>query len=445
MDQNTILCVSAGTHLAKNHFKSRDYVKDDVYLSYGLLGLATNLANKGFDARMFQGDTKSIEMFCNEIKSQSINLDNLNHPILIALQSMFAIDWANDFIAAIKKENPEQKIIAGGRWVIDKNHEWIKQKMPNVDFFALGCPDNVIAEMLDPKNWHKFNSPQISVKPFSKLNYSLLNNFKLYQPSIDVGRGCPGKCNFCNEKDQPYGFASIKTPQEAIQEIQNICELYGSDTLNVGFPVSHFSPTKQWAEEFAKLYKEHGMKFNWRTQGRADMVNPEIIRILAGAGLKVLDIGLESASPEQLIKMQKTNNPKEYLKKAEHLIKTTSDAGVWPKLNLLFYPGETHKTLDETQEWLAKNKGHYKGCIANPFTLYRNGEDTAPFVEYIENLSGSRPDTAHLENHGYTYVDLSKEIPIEKAKTLCNDVVNRFTSPKDFKELKEVWYTPREI
>jgi len=175
------------------------------------------------------------------------------------------------------------KIICGGRWVIDRNYDWIKNKMLKVDFFSTGCPDENIHEILNFENWYKYKS-RCTGKAFSQLDYTLLNNFSNYQPSIEVARGCGFKCDFCLEKEYPYIDNSIKTPAEVIIEANKICTLYMKKDLNFYFEASIFNPTQNWAEDFSENYKKTNSQFSWRFNSRVDTLNEKSIKILAYSG-----------------------------------------------------------------------------------------------------------------------------------------------------------------
>ena len=185
------------------------------------------------------------------------------------------------------------------------------------------------------------------------------------------------------------------------------------------------------------------MKFNWRFETRVDTINLESLEILSEVGLKVIDLRLESASIEQIEKMGKSKNPQRYLEKEDLLIRKMYELGIWSKINILLYIGETNKTIAETVEWLTCQKKYAKGVSVNPLTVYLNGEDTSTYVDYIEHDTHLLVDKSTLYDKGYTFINLSNEIDILMSKKMTNIISDKFMTQKDFIELKNIGYTRR--
>lgn len=436
---DTILLVAAGMKKKKKDFVHNEV--ENLYLNYGLLGLATQLYNDGYkNIRMFQGDYKTIEEFIKEIEGAGISIQDIKYPIFVSIPSFFAVNWAKEFIDKIKNINPNIKVVVGGRWVVDKNRNWIKSKINNIDCISHGCPDEYISEFLDIEKWPELDKKVFKAeKSFGLLNYHLLNNFKNYQPSIEICRGCGNKCEFCLEKDYPV--SQIKSPLDVIGEAKKICEMYQARNLNFYFQASIFNPSIQWAKDFAKYYKENNMEFQWRFETRVDTINLESIKILSEVGLKVIDLGLESASIRQIRKMNKAKDPNLYLEKAEKLLKTLYENHIWSKVNILLYLGESYETIQESKKWLDKNKQYIKGVSVNPFILYLNGENQNEFFTMIEYETQSKINLDKLEQDGFLYIDLSEQIPIEKAKALSKEIADTYMTLSDYLELKEICYS----
>jgi sulfatase maturation enzyme AslB (radical SAM superfamily) len=437
MEKYEVICVAAGMYQKKNSYK--EYDTESLYLNYGLLGLATNLYDKGYKVRMFQGDSNSPEEVWDKIISE-VDISG-STTLFISIPSFYNVKWAADFVRIFRTCYSANSIIAGGRWVVDKNLQWIKDKISEVDFFIKGCPDDIVEEFLDKANWKKYIGICQYNNPFSHLNYTVLADFKRYQPIIEVSRGCSGGCYFCMESQ--YKACHPKTPVAVLKEVEDICRVYETENLNFYFEGAIFSPGVEWAEDFLREYKKRKMKFHFRMQSRVDTLNPDVLPLLAEAGLKVVDIGLESASPTQLMRMGKTIKPEIYLERAERLLEKAEKCNVWCKINVLLYPGETETTLDETRYWLRKMKNCFKGISCNPLMVYLNGEDTWSYVDELEKVSGLPVDRDLLIKQGYTKVDLSPTLNKEFICEIVNDLYSEFMTYDDYMELKQMTYTPR--
>lgn len=431
----TVIMYAAGVHTPK-----KESTVQSVYLNYGILGLATNIKERtGYDVAVFQGDNKRIEEILLESAEALERLDDTT-PIFISIPSFLALSWTRDLIAALKSAYPNP-VVVGGRWVLDPNPKWILEKLPQVDYFSFGTPDETVELLLDSKNWASY-VPSMYQKTFSRLDYTLLHDYQKYQPVVEVQRGCGMGCSFCLESS--FKMTELKPVPILIEELKELISMYGTGDLNIYFEASHFHPSAKWAKEFAKAYQKENFTFQWRMTTRVDTINIEALEYLAKTNLKVVDLGLESASHVQLLRMNKTKNPKAYLTRAEQVIQTCKRLGIWAKLNILLYLNETQDTLNETHSWLIKHKDYIKGISINPLTVYLNGEaSTLAYVADIERQTGTKVDKKTLFQDGFAYVDLSPEITIEKTQEICKQWAREMMMPEDFYDLKKISYTYR--
>lgn len=387
---------------------------------------------------MFQADDQTPESLLAQIQAHTE--PDPRYPLFLSIPSFYNLKWAERFVKLLKTQY-DIPIIAGGRWVIDRNLDWIKKKIPEVDFFIKGCPDDCLEDFLDPEQWKAHRGECRYQKPFSDLEYTLLHDYKKYQPVIEVARGCPGGCLFCLESFYPV--CPPKSPQAVLQEVEKICADYGTDTLNFYFEGAIFCPSLAWARTFQEEYAKRNMKFQFCMQSRVDAISPEVIKVLAKAGLKVLDVGLESGCPEQLLKMGKTKDPLQYLQKAERLLHAAWECGVWCKLNILLYAGENETSIQITKQWLARHRPYFKGISCNPLMLYLNGSDTWTYIAHLEQLSGKRIDCTQILQNGYMGIDLSETMQGAKVQHAVNLFYQEFMCEKDYLALKQITYTPR--
>lgn len=417
--------------------------KRNIYLNYGLLGLASIIKNKcDPDVKMIQGDYKSIESVLSEINILGINLSQLKTPIFISIPSFLSFMWGKLLITELNKINPNLKIVVGGRWVIDNNIDWVKKQLPTVNLFVKGFGESVICDIFNKNIWRVGEVIDgTRDKVFEEFDYTVLNNYMDYQPSLEISSGCGMGCEFCVENKNAE--IKNKSPKDVIEEAKLICKMYKTSEINIYFEASIFNPTMKWANEFKELYDREKMKFKWRFETRVDIINPKVIEVLAMAGLKVVDLGLESACESQLLNMKKTNDPEKYLKKAKELLKVIYENNVWAKINLLLYLDETSETIAESEKWLDRNSKFIKGVSINPLILYLNGSYSDSYINDIEKITKIKVDLEKINKMGYTFIDLSQEIKLSDAIEISHKLSNKYMSEKDRLELKEICYFKR--
>ena len=440
-----IFCLSPAVN---GRQQEKSFNTDKLYLNYGLLGLATLLSEMGHEVKMMQSDGMTLEQFRPKIEQYLAEADAL----LVSLPSFFEIDTAIDVLKIVRRQYPHIRVMLGGRWTVDRNLNFIQRKFAGlIHMICRGCPDDHLPEVLaalmapDRNRESPFVSKEYQYsKAFHHFDYTILHDFRKYQPVIEASRGCPGKCKFCQESN--YTYFKLKSPEAIIDEIESICEQYKADDLNFYLQGAMVNPDVEWAAAFKKLYDERHLRCGLRFESRVDFLKPESVKILAGAGLKVIDLGLESASPTMLQRMNKTRTPEDYLKKAEAILSAAAEVDVKCKLNILLFAGETQGTWGETMAWLRSMKAQYGngfgGVSANPLTIYLTGEGTEDFSMQVESDSGCKVNRIELNERGYTTPDTSRDI--SSLKACAEAAYHELMTDDEYKYLKSISFTPRE-
>ena len=148
---NKILAVSAGQNEYK---KETNPIKRHIrYLNYGLLGLVTVLHNDlGLDVYMAQGDNDTPSELVERLYNRGIRIEEFEC-ILLSIPSFYSIKWCAEFCRIIN-EKYKTRIIAGGRWVIDNDPEWVREKLKHVDTLIEGFGEKKLAQLLCPEKAH---------------------------------------------------------------------------------------------------------------------------------------------------------------------------------------------------------------------------------------------------------------------------------------------------
>jgi hypothetical protein len=248
-------------------------------------------------------------------------------------------------------------------------------------------------------------------------------------------------CVYCAEA--AVKLSGMKAPTRVVDEIAGYSSIYGEATVNPYFESSYFRPTSEWIAGLRGALDDSGLRFAWRTETRVDALSPAQVAQLARTGLKVLDLGLESASKCQLLAMEKTPAPDVYLRRASELLQACADNGVWTKVNFLLFPGETSATVNESCEWLERHRSLIKGVSASPTIVYRYGPETSTYVERLALLGACPVDANSLDAKGYSDLHMSDEIDNASAVVICRAVSRNFMTARDYFELKAFSYFPR--
>ncbi len=126
-------------------------------------------------------------------------------------------------------------------------------------------------------------------------------------------------------------------------------------------------------------------------------------------------------------------------------LKDCKELDIWPKLNVLLYPGETFDTLKQTLEWLESHKSFIKGLSVGPFILFKGNYSLPKIIKDLENLGSHLVSRSSLDINGYADVNLSNQISNETAKKLSINISKSFMSSMDYYDLKAFNYFPRSF
>lgn len=433
---NTVAFVSAGM-LAP---KKRDHAlaRRQLYLNYGALSLATKLSLAGHDAILMHGEhqspVESLEalLVAGQLPSR--------YPLMLSIPSYYALPWAQEFCKLVKKKDPDCKIVVGGRWVVGPDPDWFRILVPETDQLVPGLAEPIIESLL---NDFAPNQPRLAVPtPDYTLDHLLIVGQTAYQPSIEASRGCGMGCTFCEERDIP--LERLRSPDAIAQSMSLIQQQYGDGEIHPYMQASLFAPNRHWAERLAdRTATQGGKSIQWRTETRVDAMKPGTVAALAAAGLKVIDLGLETASPKQILAMNKSKYPDHYLASASELLSACHNNGVMVKVNILLYAGETEQTLAETKAWLDEHATRIRGVSVGPVIAY-GPPRTADVLLKRWATQGARP----VDNHsaietGITNIHLSPDFDATSAELISLDLSRRYMNANAYFDLKSFSYYPR--
>lgn len=316
---------------------------------------------------------------------------------------------------------------------------WFRTMLPEADQLAPGLSEPYIQDLLT-------GSPILErtavPTPGFTLNHTLVSGYLNYQPSIEASRGCGMGCLFCEERDIPV--EKLGDPSTVARSMALVREQYGGGEIHPYFQSSMFLPTTRWASRLADEVRKSDMRVTWRTETRVDVMAPDTLAALAEAGLRVIDLGLETASPTQIMAMNKTPMPDRYLRKAADLLEACRKYGVMAKVNVLLYAGETEATFRETEAWLDSNASSIAGVSVGPVIAY-GPPKTADILIADWARRGARPvEHDSAVRMGITKMHLSDEFDAETAEVASLELSRRYMDSDSYFALKNFSYYPRD-
>jgi len=159
--------------------------------------------------------------------------------------------------------------------------------------------------------------------------------------NILTSRGCPYKCNFCS---RTFRGSRLRKIDKIIEEIGLLRDKY--EIGGIAFADELVLVSKERAYELCEKIKP--LKVYWNCQGRANIVDLELLKAMKAAGCTSVGYGVESGSQKILDSM----NKKVTVKQNELAITNTLKAGMTPIVQMIYgYPGEDLETIRETVEF----------------------------------------------------------------------------------------------
>ncbi|WP_257814159.1 B12-binding domain-containing radical SAM protein [Burkholderia glumae] len=432
---NIVAFVSAGMLSPKK--RDHALARRQLYLNYGALSLATILDAMGTATVLVHGEHNDPADVLGMLLDKGVFPSRL--PVMVSIPSFYALPWAQVFCRLVRGVDPEARIIVGGRWVVGPDPDWLHAKLPEANVLVPGLAEPVIASLLT-------SAPIIrrlpAPTPDFVLNHPLTLGFERYQPSIETSRGCGMGCAFCEERD--IRLEKLRAPEQITEALAAVVGQYGDSAIRPYFQSSLFAPNENWGAGLANAIRAAGLNVSWRTESRVDAITPDTISCLAEAGMKVLDLGLETASPTQIVSMRKSRDPDRYLERASSLLKACGRHGIAAKVNVLLYAGETTRTFDETRSFLDEHRGSIAGVSVGPVVAY-GPPKVADILLREWSASGAVPvDPRSADESGISMIHLSHDFDATSAEAACLELSRRYMDAEAYFNLKSFSYYPRD-
>ncbi|MBU1147870.1 MAG: B12-binding domain-containing radical SAM protein [Candidatus Omnitrophica bacterium] len=180
---------------------------------------------------------------------------------------------------------------------------------------------------------------------------------------IEMSRGCPFSCSFCNKTVHGKKFR-IKSAGRIIEELSTLKRLGYREfhVLDDQF-TADIDKAKEVCEEIIR--KNINMSWNLRTGIRVDMVDQEFLGTAKQAGCYQMGVGFESGNQAGLDAVGKGIRLEQAIKAAEMIKRSGIEIAGFFMLGL---PGETVEAMEETIRFAIRlNPDYAKATILVPF------------------------------------------------------------------------------
>lgn len=174
--------------------------------------------------------------------------------------------------------------------------------------------------------------------------------------SIITERGCSFGCPFCSVGEISGHAIRSMTAEEVIGQIKHIVSNFGITNFNIaddGFTYD-LKRARRFSELLLEERKAGGLpQIAWKITTRADRLPDDLLEIMAEAGLKYINIGVESGDEEVLQNVKKSA----ILNETRRVISTAHSLGMKIKYLLMVgLPGQTIESVKQTVAFIRETR-----------------------------------------------------------------------------------------
>ncbi|MBU1879113.1 MAG: B12-binding domain-containing radical SAM protein [Chloroflexi bacterium] len=252
------------------------------------------------------------------------------------------------FLTAIVRGDGEAAALAISRHVA-AGQAWPAAEIPNLAWWD---GDQVRTTPVQP----------MALADLPPLDFRLLRHPAHYQIiELLTSRGCPFACTYCLEATmRPY---AVHSPAWVAQQLTHLEATLPQQRVFIYDPV--FGLGRQRTRQMCEVLRER--HFTYAVESRADVLDPALFPALREAGVELIYLGIESASPATLVRMNKVRSldrARRYVRSARAVLQAAFENGVTllPGF-MLGFPGDTEADYQATLD-LVREAGRLHDQVA---------------------------------------------------------------------------------
>jgi len=333
-----------------------DGVETENHLPLGLLYLTQSLEEAGFtvDFRDYQlnhyEDPFEIDNIVDFLKDSA---DIVGFSCMANLLPFTILA-----IKRFREKYPQKRVILGGvgpKSVEDK----ILARFPWVEMIAIGEGEisgpKLVKALRDktdlkevPNLIYRQNEQIIRTQPerrienlddisFPAFHHINLKDYRGY--GMMTSRGCPYPCTFCSVAPIWDHKSCYRSNENIIAEMKLLHAKAGADLFL--FQDEFFISSKARVVSFCDDLRKSGLKIKWKSFGRVNLVDEEMMQAMADTGCVELRFGIESASDKVL------NLTKKGFKAADAVKIISKAVNIFDRVDSFYIWGFPFETMDD--------------------------------------------------------------------------------------------------
>lgn len=258
------------------------------------------------------------------IKEVTAKLQQYHPKIIVFMPGFESLSDDLDAMSVIKKRLGGSCYLVGFGYLMSLFYKQIFRQYPAIDFTIVGEPERTFVELCGAiikgipaietirglvikrsnsfvVNERRDNEPDLDALPFpdrSFLKNSLYSDPFLEKPmtAVVTSRGCPFHCNFCaNFYGSPFRMRSAENVINELKDTVNRHHIH-----NIRFMDDNFTADRKRLIDICKGIVANRLNIQFTCLSRADTLDEEMLRFMAGAGCKMIFLGVESGSQKIL-------------------------------------------------------------------------------------------------------------------------------------------------
>jgi protein-L-isoaspartate(D-aspartate) O-methyltransferase len=283
---------------------------------------------------------------------------------------------------------PRAWLVTGGYHVSARPGDFTGKDSP-FDFAIVGDGETPLARLVEklaagkrPLTRVLGPEPVPSPSELVPYDWSLLERYRpvarrvASQAEIYLSRGCPYDCSFCMERAKRETSWRALTPGEAYEELERLDRFLDLSGWTLFVADALFGMKRAFRRELLEMLARKPLRALriWLLI-RVDLVEREDLELMARANVSP-GFGLESGDPEQLRRIRKSGNLRQYLDKMLEIAGWARELDVPFGANIIVgHPGETEATMRASAAYMRRlflddARGTHGFLSVDPFRLY---------------------------------------------------------------------------